>query len=382
MIYTFIKIVNIILLGMMGIILLEIMFNYIDYKEVFNKSYKYIFYKNIENKFKWFYPKEDSDSYKKINSILRKSGLNISVRKYILCKIFLILILFIIAINVYISSNNYKISLIIADMSTYNKNYKIYDINIKEDIKINNEKILCKSTEKYFNKIKNDINIKSKVKQYIKQEILRKKYRLYGDSEDINFRIINKVDKIIKLKTDSTIMSILFLIGIFTYYIPDFLCIIYQILIEDKRSWETIISIYTYNIFSRIPPYKTSYIIENICETSEVNRPIFSRIKYGFEHGRGIEFIDKILKSTELDDDMVELLETLKLTMTIGVEKTVCNIESLASNVIEWKKIEQGNKKNKKYLLIIPILIIIFLVGFDYLMYGFIEVMNNIKITF
>ncbi|HCC07659.1 MAG TPA: hypothetical protein DEP72_05820 [Clostridiales bacterium] len=375
---TIINILNIVIITTIIINAIIIYLKYRNYKTLYGKHHKNLFTKEIQKKFVYCLPAEKGKQYKKIKKKLFESGWDISVYKYMFIKYALLTLGLIFFVNVALTDKISRISEIIGNIN-YGK--------LSTDIRLKpTEEEKTKEKEVYHELSAtidaNKINEKN-MNKYIVDSRRYIEESSYTGSEGSEIIARRMLQKLIDIKTiesgmDEYMLSIL--IAILMYFIPDILCFLRQYLIEDKKQWEVIISIFTYCIFAKIPPYRTSIIVDNIIEVSDVYKKTFEKISYSIKNGKGEETINEMIRDNRLEDEMLELLETIKLTITTGVESTVQNMESLAENAIEWQKIKQINKRNKKYLILIPLLLLILMLCFDYVMYGLTEIITNFKI--
>ncbi|HAN10647.1 MAG TPA: hypothetical protein DCP90_08570 [Clostridiales bacterium] len=375
---TIVNSLNIIIITVITINIIIIYLKYRNYKILYGKHHKNLFTKKNQRRFAFILPAEKGKQYKKIKKKLFEAGWDISVYKYIFIKYTLLILGLLFFINVALTDKTSKISEVICDINygklstdmrlkpTEEENAKEKEVYKELNATIDVNKLNEKNMNTYIAESRN----------YIEES----GYTGSEGSEIVARRMLQKLIDIknIESSIDEYMLSIF--IAILIYFIPDVLCFLRQYLIEDKKHWEIIISIFTYCIFAKIPPYRTSIIVDNIIEVSDVYKKTFQKISYSIKNGKGEETIDEMIRDNKLDDEMLELLETIKLTITTGVEATVQNMESLAENAIEWQKIKQANKRNKKYLILIPLLLLILMLCFDYVMYGLTEIITNFKI--
>ncbi len=375
------EIINIINIAVAIILFIAVANTYIKYrhyKRLYGRHYKSLLYKEIYKKYKFMLPDEKSDKYKKLKKRLFDSGWNTSVYKFLAIKIFFFIFGLLFAVSVINTNKNSQINEITRD---------IYYGKMSNEHKIDKDKKLLKQEENIVLEMRKAVDAskinKENLKEYVdsvKKVIIKEQYTGYESTEIVARRIIQKLVDIKEIEDNIDEYMLVLAICILLYFIPDIACVIRQYLIEDKKHWETVIAIFTYCIFAKIPPYKATVIVDNIIEVTDIYKMTFEKINYALRNGKGEETINEIIKTNDLDEELFELLETIKLTISTGVHKTAESMEMLAQNTIEWQKIKQNNRRNKKYLILIPVLLIIFVLCFDYVMYGLTEIVSSFKL--
>ncbi|HBY20627.1 MAG: hypothetical protein A2Y24_03645 [Clostridiales bacterium GWE2_32_10] len=375
---TIINVLNILVITIIFINIVIIYLKYRYYKKLYGKHHKSLFLKEIYKKFGFVLPEEKTKQYKKIKKKLFEAGWDIPVYKYVFAKYILLILSALLFVNVVITDKESKINEIAQNIN-YGK--------LSTDVRLKATDEDETKEKKMYDNLKTKININEvndrNIGEYVKctSEYIKQNHSSITESSEITAkRIIQKLIDInlIEEGVDEYMLSLF--LAILIYFIPDILCFLRQYLIEDKKHWETIISIFTYCIFAKIPPYRTSNIVENIIEVTDVYKKTFEKINYSIKNGKGEQAINEMIRDNSLDDELLELLETIKLTITTGVETTVQNMEALAEGAIEWQKIKQAGKRNKKYMILIPLLLAILMLCFDYVMYGLTEIIANFKL--
>jgi hypothetical protein len=152
-------------------------------------------------------------------------------------------------------------------------------------------------------------------------------------------------------------------------------------LIEDKRDWEILNYIYVFSIFGRMPPFNIKNVLSNILAISDIYRPIINEALNSIKSGKGEASFDSLLQRVE-NQELYELLEAMRLSMSTGLLNMVDNIDEMALNQLKWLEIKSiKRRKSKQVIAMVPVVLIMLMamVYFSYSLSTLSNPMNFIK---
>lgn len=217
--------------------------------------------------------------------------------------------------------------------------------------------------------------------EYIEAQIKSKWNDLGEDTAVIAERMYKKLLRIRVMETDyAAYLASLFLAAVL-YFVPEITAYLKLMLIEDKRDWEILNYIYVFSIFGRMPPFNVKNVLLNIMSISDVYKPVITEALNNVKSGKGERAFDNLLLRTD-NEELYELLEAMKLSMSTGLLDIVDNIDEMAANQLKWLDIKSiKRRKIKQVIAMIPVVLIMLaaMVYFSYSLSTLSNPMNFIK---
>jgi len=326
-----------------------------------------------------------SKSYRHKEALIIDSGLRISVEGFYLVKtlLFILGLVFFVSIettNVFLHYDN-----IVTDMSIgksmLEQSEKTAAISVaaeKEVFVYFDNKM---TGEKYaLNRLKDQekslINIRR-----IQDEIKSRWGSLGEDSAITAGRIYKKLLKTRALEKDYSIYLSAIMAAVFMYFLPDLIAVLKLKLIEDKRDWEILNCIYVFSIFGRMPPFNIRNVLSNILIASDIYKPVMTEALNSVKSGKGEGAFDNLLQKVDREE-LYELLETMRLSMSTGLLGLMDNIDEMASNQLKWLDIKSiKRRKVKQVIAMLPVVLVMLLamIYFSYSLSALSNPMNFIK---
>ncbi|HYF83269.1 MAG TPA: hypothetical protein VEB00_09620 [Clostridia bacterium] len=330
-------------------------------------------------------PRYKSKRYRNTEELIVDSGLRISVEGFYLVKA----ALFIIGLAFFISIQTTNIFMlhdgIINDL---NIEKTLIDIAVKADaegLKLENEIFSyinsCLPREKVTLKELANKNNSQMYIEYLEAQIGNKWTDLEVDAGVTAKRMYKKLIRIRTIETDYTRYFTAILAAIILYFMPNIIGNIKLMLIEDKRDWEILNYIYVFSIFGRMPPFNIKNVLSNILAISDIYRPIINEALNSIKSGKGEASFDSLLQRVE-NQELYELLEAMRLSMSTGLLNMVDNIDEMALNQLKWLEIKSiKRRKSKQVIAMVPVVLIMFMamVYFSYSLSALSNPMNFIK---
>jgi len=190
-----------------------------------------------------------------------------------------------------------------------------------------------------------------------------------------------KLIKIRTIETDYLIYLTSFILAIILYFIPNIIGHLKLILIEDKRDWEILNYIYVFSMFGRMPPFNIKNVLSNILVISDIYKPIINEALNNLNSGKGEEAFDNLLGKVE-NQELYELLESMRLSISTGLLNIVDNIDEMAVNQLKWLEIKSiKRRKSKQVIAMVPVVLVMLaaVVYFSYSLSTLSNPMNYLK---
>ncbi|MDD4504731.1 MAG: hypothetical protein PHS15_07890 [Clostridiaceae bacterium] len=360
-------------------------FRYQKIKRLYRADYARKSYLNSISRLLPLMPEYKSKRYKRTEKLIIDSGLRISVEGFFLIKTLLFIIGFVFIISVQ-TTNTFIL---------YND--IIRDLNIEKtliDIAIIPDTDTLKLEKDIFNHIdsslpKDKVTIKElKNKQnsqmyieYIEIQINNKWSDLEEDTRAIAERMYKKLIRIRTMETDYLKYSTALGLAVLLYFMPNIIGNIKLKLIEDKRDWEILNYIYVFSMFGRMPPFNIKNVLTNTLVISDIYKPIITEALNNIKSGKGEAAFDRLLQRVE-NEELYELLEAMRLSMSTGLLNIVDNIDEMAINQLKWLEIKSiKRRKSKQVIAMVPVVLVmlIAMVYFSYSLSTLSNPMNFIK---
>lgn len=217
--------------------------------------------------------------------------------------------------------------------------------------------------------------------EYLSEQLESRWPELGKAAEDAAERMYQKLVRIRSLETDYLKYLTALAVSIFLYFLPEAAAFIKLLLIEDKRDWEVLNYMYVFSIFGRMPPYSLRNVLSNILLVSEVYKPLINEAYNGIRSGKGEEAIGSLLKRVE-NQELYELLESMRLSLNTGLLNIMDSIDEMAANQLKWQEIKSiRRRKSKQVIAMVPVVLIMLLgmVYFSYSLSTLSNPMNFIK---
>ncbi len=326
-----------------------------------------------------------SKRYRNIVGLIVDTGLRISVENFYLIKTALFILGFTFFISIQTTNTFILYEGIINDI---NIEKTLLDISVKpgtELMKLENEIFgyteTCLSRDKVsFAELKNKQNSQMYI-EYLEAQISAKWPDLNENAYDTAKRMYKKLVRIRTIETDYARYFTALVAAIILYFIPNIIGHIKLKLIEDKRDWEVLNYIYIFSIFGRMPPFNIKNVLSNILAISDIYKPIINEVLNNIKSGKGEAAFDNLLQRVE-NQELYELLESMRLSMNTGLLNMVDNIDEMALNQLKWLEIKSiKRRKSKQVIAMIPVVLVMLMamVYFSYSLSTLSNPMNLIK---
>lgn len=217
--------------------------------------------------------------------------------------------------------------------------------------------------------------------EYIETRIRSKWAESKVYTGEIAERMYKKLIKIRKIEADYLIYLTSLIASIILYFIPNIIGYLKLMLIEDKRDWEILNYIYVFSMFGRMPPFSIKNVLSNILVISEIYNPIINEVLNNLNSGKGEEAFDSMLQKVE-NQELYELLESMRLSTCTGLLNIVDNIDEMAVNQLKWLEIKSiKRRKSKQVIAMVPVVLTMLasVVYFTYSLSTLSNPMNYIK---
>jgi hypothetical protein len=205
-----------------------------------------------------------------------------------------------------------------------------------------------------------------------------------GQREDAAAAAKRMYEKLIRTRTiekDYTKYFTALAAAIFLYFVPNIAGNTKLKLIEDKRDWEILNYIYVFSIFGRLPPFNIKNVLSSILVVSDIYKPLITEALNSVKSGKGEAAFDSLLPRVE-NEDLYELLEAMRLSMSTGLLNIVDNIDEMAINQFKWLEIKSiKRRKSKQVIAMVPVVLVMLIavVYFSYSLSTLSNPMNFIK---
>lgn len=332
-----------------------------------------------------FMPRYSSNRYKNSERLIADSGLRISVEGFYLIKTALFIMGFAFFISIQTTNTFMLYDEIIDDL---NIEKTFIDIAVKpneEDLRLENEMFnyinSCLPKEKVtLKELSNKKNSQMYI-EYLETKISNKWTDLEEDAGNTAKRMYKKLVRIRTIETDYTRYFTAVVAAIILYFMPNIIGHMKLKLIEDKRDWEILNYIYVFSIFGRMPPFNIKNVLSNIMTIADIYKPIINEALNSIKSGKGEASFDTLLHRIE-NQELYELLEAMRLSMSTGLLNTVDNIDEMALNQLKWLEIKSiKRRKSKQAIAMVPVVLIMFMamIYFSYSLSTLSNPMNFIK---
>ena len=330
-------------------------------------------------------PGYKSKRYRNTEELIVDSGLRISVEGFYLVKTALFIIGFVFFISIQTTNTFMLHDGIINDL---NIEKTLIDIAVKpnaEGLRLENEIFSyinsCLPREKVtLKELTNKKNSQMYI-EYLEAQISSKWTDLEEDAGVTAKRMYKKMIRIRTIETDYTRYFTAIVAAIILYFMPNIIGHLKLMLIEDKRDWEILNYIYVFSIFGRMPPFNIKTVLSNILVISDIYRPIINEALNSIKSGKGEASFDSLMQRVE-NQELYELLEAMRLSMSTGLLNMVDNIDEMALNQLKWLEIKSiKRRKSKQVIAMVPVVLIMFMamVYFSYSLSALSNPMNFIK---
>jgi len=329
-------------------------------------------------------PEYKSRRYRKTEGLIINSGLRISVEEFYLAKTLLFVLGFVFFISVQTTNNFIIYDYVISDLNM-GKTFiddaapNDYTLQLEKEVFIHIDSSLPKG--KAALKELRDVNNTPIYIEYIEAQIRGKWAELEEYSGEMAERMYKKLIKIRMIETDYLTYLTSFILAIILYFIPNIIGHLKLILIEDKRDWEILNYIYVFSMFGRMQPFNIKNVLSNILVISDIYKPIVNEALNNINSGKGEEAFDNLLEKVE-NQELYELLESMRLSMNTGLLNIVDNIDEMAANQLKWLEIKSiKRRKSKQVIAMVPVVLVMLaaVVYFSYSLSTLSNPMNYLK---
>lgn len=333
---------------------------YWRYRRKYGKKNAATFLRDFHIKF--LIPEKGTDNYKRNKELMMNIGWRISVNQLYIIKYLLVIVValsgyLVVSTNVGLSVKELYENLNLGKNST--------DKSLESDSTlILREKALVNEIQNYLKSNNLDPNEETTVD--VVEEYIKTSVDYYETPRVLAKRIVLKINKINLERNNPDYLNIV-LYAFLAFLLPDVLMIIKLYLIEGRKELEAIHCMISYSVTAVIPPKTTEAVITNMQEVSGIYKSTLENFKIALEKGDKQE-IDTIIESVD-NEEMKQILETVVLADSIGVEATVDSIDDQIATKVNWMDISANNRRQTKVMLAFIPVIIIFLMLFNYLIY-------------
>lgn len=214
--------------------------------------------------------------------------------------------------------------------------------------------------------------------RHIEEEI-RSRWSGLEESADITAqRLYKKLLKIRTLERDYTAYLTAILASVFMYFMPDLAAALKLKLIEDRRDWEVLNCIYVFSIFGRLPPFNIKSVLSNILLASDIYKPVMTEALNNIKSGKGEEAFDRLLQKVD-NEELYELLEAMRLSISTGLLDMADNIDEMAANQLKWLDIKSIKRRKAKQVMAMLPVVLIMLLAMVYFSYSLSTLSNPVS---
>ena len=332
-----------------------------------------------------FMPGCKSKRYRNTEALIIDSGFGISVEEFYLIKTILFILGLVFFISIETTNALVRYDTIISDMNLGRTLLEQpatpdpYTLQLERDIFRYTDASMPKDKfpiSELGNKQKSEVYIK-----YIEALVSGISTSLEQDAAATAERMYNKLLRIRILETDYFTYSAALLAAILLYFSPELIALLKLKLIEDKRDWEILNYIYVFSIFGRLPPFNIRNVLSNLLVISDIYRPVISEAFNNIKSGKGEAAFDSLLKKVD-KEELYELLEAMRLSISTGLLGIVDNIDEMAANQLKWLDIKSiKRRKAKQVIAMVPVVLVMLMamVYFSYSLSTLTNPMNLIK---
>jgi len=332
-----------------------------------------------------FIPSNKSKRYKNAEKLIIDSGLGISVESFYLRKTLLFIagLVFVIGIqttNTFILYDN--------TINDLNMDKTLMDSAIAPDIdtmKLEREVFeyvdtLLPRDKVTLKELKNTQDSQMHI-EYIEVQISNKWTDIKEDCRSMAERMYKKLRRIRTI--EKSYLKCIAAIGLafLLYFIPNIIGKTKLILIEDKRDWEVLNFTCVFSMFGRMPPFSIRNVLINTLVVADIYKPVITEALNGIKSGEGEKVFDSLLQRVE-NQELYELLETMRLSMSTGLLNLVDSVDEMAVNQLKWLEVKNlRRRKLKQVIAMVPVVLVMLLamVYFSYSLSTLSNPMNFIK---
>lgn len=332
-----------------------------------------------------FMPGQKSRRYRNTERLIMDSGLRISVEGFYLAKTMLFILGLVFFISIQTTNTFMLYDGIVSDL---NIGKSMMDKVIKADaeaLRLEREIFAyvdaCVPKDKITLK---ELAGKQNSQQYIDYIEARISSRWTGLEEDsgaVAQRMYGKLVKIRSIERNYPIYFTSLAAAAVMYFMPNAVALLKLLLIEDKRDWEILNYIYVFSIFGRLPPFNIKNVLANILVIADIYRLIIAEALNGIKSGKGEASFDGLLQRVD-NQELFELLEAMRLSVSTGLLNIVDNIDEMAVNQLKWLEIKSiKRRKSKQVIAMVPVVLVMLaaMVYFSYSLSTLSNPMNFVK---
>lgn len=332
-----------------------------------------------------FMPGYKSKRYRNTEALIIDSGFRISVEGFYLFKTMLFIISFVFFISIQTTNSimlydniisNLNMEKTILDQDVYTDSH---NLQIEKNIFTYIEDSM--PLDKFALIELRDKQNSQMYIEYIDAKISNKWTDLPEDTARIAERMYKKLLWIRSIEINYPIYLTSLVLAVFLYFIPNIIACLKLKLIEDKRDWEILNYTYVFSIFGRMPPFSIKSVLSNVLVISDIYKPLITEALNNIKSGNGEAAFDNLLKRVD-NEELYELLEAMRLSMSTGLLNIVDNIDEMAVNQLKWLDIKSiKRRKIKQVIAMVPVVLVMLLamVYFSYSLSTLSNPMNFIK---
>lgn len=329
-------------------------------------------------------PGYKSRRYKNSEGLIINSGIRISVEEFYLVKTLLFVFGFIFFVSVQTTNKFIQYDSVISDLNMEKAfinavDSSEYTLKLEKDVFMYLDSSLPKE-QVSLKELKDERNTRMLI-EHIKVQISNKWSELGEHTEEMAERMYKKLIKIRAMEAEYLTYMTSLAAAIILYFIPNIIGHIKIVLIEDKRDWEILNYIYMFSMFGRMPPFSIKSVLSNILVVSDIYKPIINEALNGIKSGKGEEAFDGLLQKVD-NQELYELLEAMRLSMSTGLLNIVDNIDEMAINKLKWLEIKSiKRRRSKQVIAMIPVVLVMLAsaVYFSYSLSTLSNPMNYLK---
>lgn len=343
MLYDFLKLIIIIEILIFGMATIFYVGQYISNKRKYGVSNTKVFFSQI--KLLGIIPDKKNEKYKRFKKMLLAVDWNISVEMFYIIKLIIAFTILVVTLAITNTNVNLSMQRIENDLN-YGRSVSDQQIEPTEEL-VRLEKELVLRVRGYLKSINLSPNSSlalDSVRAFIESENVN-----YDSSSILAKRILNKIRELDLIVDNPVFLLMANLIAFVGYILPNILLALKIGLIQNNKDWEILHCMTVYSTNGKLPPYRIDKLIENMQDVTKIYRTQFEIFKDALRRDDKEE-LDQIISST-LDDDLLQIFETLVLASEIGLEKTVSNIDDLLDQKVKWLEVNAKKRRQFKFML-------------------------------
>ncbi len=324
-------------------------------------------------------PENKSERYRNVQRLIIDSGIKLSVEGFYLTKTLLFILGFVFFVSVQttntiilydsiISDINIDRSLIDGAVATDTGSLQLErDMFRHVDVSLPRDKVSLK-----------ELKSKENSQMYIEYIEAQINGKWAGRGEDAAAAAKRMYKKLIRTRTiekNYTIYLTALAAAIFLYFVPNIAGSAKLKLIEDKRDWEILNYIYVFSIFGRMPPFNIKNVLSNILVVSDIYKPLITEALNSIKSGKGEAAFDSMLQRVE-NEELYELLEAMRLSMSTGLLNMVDSIDEMAISQLKWLEIKSIKRRKAKQVIAMVPVVLVMLIAVVYFSYS-LSILSN-----